>query len=31
MTIITIALTVILGALPILIIGAMQRINGEWL
>ena len=31
MTFITIALTIILGALPILVIGMMQRINGEWL
>lgn len=31
MTFITIALTIILGALPILIIGMMQHIDGEWL
>lgn len=31
MTIVTVALTIVLGALPVLIIGAMQRINGEWL
>lgn len=31
MTIVTVALTIVLGALPILIIGALQRINGEWL
>lgn len=31
MTIVTLTLTIILGALPILIVGMLQCINGEWL
>ena len=31
MTIVTVALTIVLGALPVLIIGLMQKIDGEWL
>jgi hypothetical protein len=31
MEIVTVGLTIFLGALPIIIIGLMQKINGEWL